>query len=201
MLTIVRQEPDGKLELLQQHNKEELARLQHTPSRNNSIRRSTIHVPEQSQPLYCPSHRRLSITPSIPSITPSMNSIFKFRRYGILVIPLYDSTNIKILFLYCLLLKLTKSLFIYIYRRYSYREDQISLVDQVKRLMNHKSIGSSSLDILTPYENTFKDSSKKRQSLSSDISSPKCPIKNFLNKVNSENNSFIAHKFNNILVI
>ena len=94
MLTIVRQEPDGKLELLQQHNKEELARLQHTPSRNNSIRRSTIHVPEQSQPLYCPSHRRLSITPSIPSITPSMNSIFKFRRYGILVIPLYDSTNI-----------------------------------------------------------------------------------------------------------
>ena len=71
-LTIVRQEPDGKVELLQQHYKDDLVRAQNTLSRNNSTRRSTIHVPEQDQPLYCPPHRHMSITPS--------NSIFKLGR-------------------------------------------------------------------------------------------------------------------------
>ena len=65
MLTIVKQDPDGTLELLQQHNKEDLSRSQHPNSRNNSKRRSTIHIP-QGQPLYCPTHRRSSLAPSSP---------------------------------------------------------------------------------------------------------------------------------------
>ena len=76
ILSIVKQEPDGKMELLQQHHKDDLARSQTCKpvKRDNSIRRSTIHAPDQKA-LYGPSRRKRS-----PSMTPS-NSIFKFRRY------------------------------------------------------------------------------------------------------------------------
>ena len=76
ILSIVKQEPDGKMELLQQHHKDDLARSQTCKpvKRDNSVRRSTIHAPDQKA-LFGPSRRKRS-----PSMTPS-NSIFKFRRY------------------------------------------------------------------------------------------------------------------------
>ena len=80
ILSIVKQEPDGKMELLQQHHKENLARSQEPLKRDNSIRRSTIHATDQRALLYGPSRRKRS-----PSMTPS-NSIFKFRRFKIFLL-------------------------------------------------------------------------------------------------------------------
>ena len=77
ILSIVKQEPDGKMELLQQHHKDDLARSQEPVRRDNSIRRSTIHAPDQ-RALFGSSRRKRT-----PSMTPS-NSIFKFRRYKLL---------------------------------------------------------------------------------------------------------------------
>ena len=76
ILSIVKQEPDGKMELLQQHNKDDLARSQTCKpvKRDNSVRRSTIHAPD-GKALYGSTQRKRS-----PSITTS-NSTFKFRRY------------------------------------------------------------------------------------------------------------------------
>ena len=85
ILSIVKQEPDGKMELLQQHHKENLARSQEPLKRDNSIRRSTIHATDQRALLYGPSRRKRS-----PSMTPS-NSIFKFRRFKIFSIGVYKN--------------------------------------------------------------------------------------------------------------
>jgi hypothetical protein len=74
LLTIVKQEPGGKLELLQQHHKDDLARSQQPFKRDNDTRRMTIHAPDQNS-IYHTIRRKRT-----PSITPS-NSIFKFRRY------------------------------------------------------------------------------------------------------------------------
>ena len=79
LLTIVKQEPGGKLELLQQHNKDDLARSLQPFKRDNNVRRSTIHAPDQNS-LYHPTRRKRT-----PSMSPS-NSIFKLRRYVLLFI-------------------------------------------------------------------------------------------------------------------
>ena len=73
ILSIVKQEPDGKMELLQQHHKNDLAKSQVPIKRDNSVRRSTIHAPDQKA-LYGPSRRKRT-----PSMSPT-NSIFTFRR-------------------------------------------------------------------------------------------------------------------------
>ena len=73
LLTIVKQEPGGKFELLQQHYKDDLAKSQQPLRRDNDVRRSTIHVPDQNS-LYHPTRRKR--TPSMAS----SNSIFKIRR-------------------------------------------------------------------------------------------------------------------------
>ena len=74
ILSIVKQEPDGKMELLQQHHKNDLAKSQVPIKRDNSVRRSTIHAPDQKA-LYGTSRRKRT-----PSMSPT-NSIFTFRRF------------------------------------------------------------------------------------------------------------------------
>ena len=62
--TIVMQEPDGKTQLLQRHNTEDLFRTQNIPGFNNNKRRSTIQCPEQVQ---TPSSQSHCSTPKSPT--------------------------------------------------------------------------------------------------------------------------------------
>ena len=71
-MTIVKQEPDGNIELLQKHHKIALAISRQSHQRVNiNKRRSTIDVPD-ARVLYLPRYKRKLSHPT--------TSIFKLRR-------------------------------------------------------------------------------------------------------------------------
>ena len=73
LLTIVKQEPDGNIELLQKHHKIDLPISRQSYKRFNiNKRRSTIDVPD-ARILYLPRYKRKLSHPT--------TSIFKSRRY------------------------------------------------------------------------------------------------------------------------
>ena len=73
LLTIVKQEPDGNIELLQKHHKIDLPISRQSYKRFNK-RRSTIDVPD-ARILYLPRYKRKLSHPT--------TSIFKSRRYWV----------------------------------------------------------------------------------------------------------------------